>query len=70
LNRWQQKQQTFYSRRPSEPAMSNEQNIQQKSIPSNNYSDLPPTYLVSPPKKKIGPKKTKSTFAVLFPQNV
>uniref|UniRef100_A0A1I8B0J8 Uncharacterized protein n=1 Tax=Meloidogyne hapla TaxID=6305 RepID=A0A1I8B0J8_MELHA len=61
-------QQNIHLRRPSEPTISNEQNIQ-KNNQTNNYSELNPNYLISPPKKKIGPKKTKSTFAILFPHN-
>ncbi|CAK5074490.1 unnamed protein product [Meloidogyne enterolobii] len=64
----QQQQQNIHFRRPSEPTISNEHNIQ-RNTQLNNYSDLTPNYLISPPKKKIGPKKTKSTFAILFPHN-
>nr|CAD2200454.1 unnamed protein product [Meloidogyne enterolobii] len=65
----QQQQQNIHFRRPSEPTISNEQQNIQRNNQLNNYSDLTPNYLISPPKKKIGPKKTKSTFAILFPNN-
>ncbi|CAK5053004.1 unnamed protein product [Meloidogyne enterolobii] len=65
----QQQQQNIHFRRPSEPTISNEQQNIQKNNQLNNYSDLTPNYLISPPKKKIGPKKTKSTFSILFPHN-
>jgi len=65
-----QQQQNIHFRRPSEPTISNEQQNIQRNSQLNNYSDLTPNYLISPPKKKIGPKKTKSTFAILFPNNV
>nr|CAD2169810.1 unnamed protein product [Meloidogyne enterolobii] len=64
-----QQQQNIHFRRPSEPTISNEQQKIQRNTQLNNYSDLTPNYLISPPKKKIGPKKTKSTFAILFPHN-
>ncbi|KAF7625926.1 hypothetical protein Mgra_00009896 [Meloidogyne graminicola] len=67
-----QKQNFVYLRRPSEPTILNEeQQLNNKQL--NNYSSnkLPPTsnYLISPTKKKIGPKKTKSTFSILFPHS-